>query len=139
MRVYHFTCADHGADPIRREGLRVGRMLYILGGVAFPWSDAFSWATTDADPAAQTWATRNLVTCDRTTVRFTLDVPSAWVIPWSVFRQAWPGDHHGLREFEGNHNTIHWRLVRLPVPKESIEAIWVRPTASSTPAPGKGD
>ena len=74
--LYHYTALHHAEEIVRSGSISHGGVPIpdttgeFLERVANGWQ----WLTT-SDAWDQPWATRKLVTCDRTEVRFVVDVP----------------------------------------------------------------
>ena len=75
-RLFHYTALHHAEDIMRSGGIS-------RGGIPIPSADGarlervergWQWLTT-SDDWAQPWATRKVVRCDRTEVRFVVEVP----------------------------------------------------------------
>lgn len=74
MKLYHF-CPSHLLKSIKKRGLTKGHMpllklnsTELIGGV--------QWLTVEPDPSKQSWATRHVVSYDRTECRLTVEIPS---------------------------------------------------------------
>lgn len=72
MILYHF-CAAHMLPSIMKEGLTLGRWPIIGYGLQ-TWPKC-QWLTQNPDPKEQSWATKNLISYDRTAYRLTVRIP----------------------------------------------------------------
>jgi hypothetical protein len=106
MILYHF-CPAHLAARIRKQGLTLGHFP-MLGDGHYSFIPDMQWLTNDPAPENQSWATRQLVTYDRTAYRLTINIPAKRtrkLCKASVFVKdlpdaqreivdAWPGSEH---------------------------------------------
>lgn len=113
MKLFHFTCADHGEPGIRRERT-----------VRPNWHPFFSaqiaWFTDDPAPDPDAVGlTSNMQHCDRMAYRVT--VPDhADIVPWrlSTLRATIPLG--AVRDLERYGDPDHWFVSVYPVPAGDI-------------------
>lgn len=118
MTLYHYTCADHGADRIKRDGFV--RPLYELVGplTPMPTSGYFAWLTDlDVPNARGLGLTRYLAKCDRTEHRFTV-ADETNCVRWLDVRRELPKLHH--LELAPGAMPAHWWIASGPVPVEVL-------------------
>jgi hypothetical protein len=115
MTLYHFTCDDHGAPGIMRDGL-VRPAWHPLLDVWLAW-----FTDLDAPPADAIGLQRGggLLTCDRTAVRFEVDAPGA--VSWASWARA-----HRVRRvvrdaLEGRGMPAHWFVSPAAVPVVAVD------------------
>lgn len=130
MRFYHYTGADH-VDGVRELGLVAAPHAFAgLGIIGAP----AVWLTTSDDWSQQsrTWATRNLVACDRSECRFELELSVAETHLWRwddlaprLLAMA-GGELRDLLTFnlEGHE---HWWVYMRSIPRERIGSLQNRP------------
>lgn len=110
MRLYHFTCLDHGATSIERDGLiRPGSHL----GIDLPQS-MFAWFTDlDATPREALGLTSQVAKCDRMARRYT--VKPDRIFPWMLIRKTLPW--HFVEALESTEGAMprHWFVSAEPV------------------------
>lgn len=80
MKLYHWTCNDHGADKILESGLVIPGAQTLLG-VKLSWWSHVPWAGR-----AELGLTSALLRCDRMGMQFVADVEPGQVSSWSIFR-----------------------------------------------------
>lgn len=109
MRLYHFTCRDHGEPGIRRDGfLRPNPhpLLPNLGPVV--------WLTDlEVPDRFALGLTRTFIRCDRTEIRYSLYTDALEGLSWWPFvRQGCPPA--AVADLERNGRPLHWWVCREP-------------------------
>ena len=100
MILHHFTCRDSAAS-IRRTGLIVPNPSPMLPSVpAVVWLTDLPTANRKALGLEST-----ILNCDRTEVRFTLDVDAE---PWREFIEQYEIPRQLRRALERNRKPEHW-------------------------------
>jgi hypothetical protein len=119
MRLWHFTCADHGLAGIEAAGGVIEPNVHPL----LPELGAVIWLTEDealADPEAigfipgeQPWRVTNdrWLRCDRTAVRY--EVPTAGAMWWPFVRGRC--DARVVRDLEHHGKPHTWWVLFAPV------------------------
>ncbi len=115
MRLFHFTCEDHGAPGIREDGVIRPSPLYVLD-IGLTPRMYVAWLTDLPDPRRyQVGLTSQSLTCDRMAVRFEADVDAE---RWRRFarrhRDVLPG--WWRRDLERFGDPWHWFVSTEPVP-----------------------
>lgn len=109
MRLYHFTCSDHGARWIREDGEIRPRFHQVLG-------DEFAWFTPFASATARELGlTRVRLSCNRMEHRFDVDVDDAVALPWLGIRDQFEPWAVSMRESAPGAKPATWFLTRVPV------------------------
>jgi hypothetical protein len=107
--LYHYTCADH-APTIDAELLLRPNEHPLLPGIPLVWLTDLDTPVRDALGLTR----GTLITCDRTTHRFTVADPSA-CIPWVALARLLP--RHVRDAFEAPPAMpMHWWVSASPIP-----------------------
>lgn len=110
MKLYHFTCADHGAQRILEDGEIRPRLHPVL-------CDTFAWFTPFAGATArQLGLTRGRLSCNRMEHRFQVDVDPATALAWTSIRDQFGQWEVELLESAKGARPDIWYITRVPVP-----------------------
>ena len=108
VRLYHYTCADHGKPGIDRDGLIWPSFHWRLG-------ERLAWFTDLAEPDALALGLTSVtLPCDRTRVRYEVAAPESCV-PWWQFARDLPREVREDMECAPG-LPRHWWVSREPVP-----------------------
>lgn len=108
MKLYHYTCEDHGALGINRVGSVHPNWHWLLG-------EPLAWFTDLAEPDALALGlTSETLDCDRTRVRFEV-VCAESCVPWHRFARDLARDVRDDMECPPG-LPRHWWVSREPVP-----------------------
>lgn len=115
MRLYHYTCSDHGKPGIERDKVvRPGADL----GVDLPQSK-FAWFTDlDVPHREALGLTDRIAKCDRTAHCYVVDSPK--VMAWMTVRRALPRYFVDALESTPGAMPRHWFVSAEPIP--TVEA-----------------
>lgn len=110
MILYHYTCSDHGAPGIEREGLIIpGRMR----GVTIPQA-RWAWFTDLNTPIRDALGlTSHYARCDRTAHRYIVEDPH--IVPWHTIRRNVSQRIRNALESAPGAMPMHWWVADQPV------------------------
>lgn len=98
MKLYHWTCLDHGAEPIMQTGMVIPNAHPLLG-FKFSWWSHIPWASRESLGLSS-----RMLTCDRMGQQFVADVEDGQVTRWQTFRagvlREYPDRIGGVRQLE---------------------------------------
>lgn len=130
---YHYTALHHAEEIVASGGISRGGIPIpdpsgeYLDGIERGWQ----WLTTSAD-WAQPWATRTLTACDRTEVRFTVEIPLLdldRLARWDNIAVAFGYSKRSaerLAQFGGG-DSSSWFVVWGTIPKSWFRTVEKRP------------
>jgi len=122
MRLYHFTSV-HLLGGIRKNGLTLG-CLPIITETKTVLIRLCQWLTSDGDFNAQSWATSETISYDRTAVRLAIEIPVKYhdkLINAHDFVKLMPGASKRLiTDWEGSEN---WYLFFGVIPPKWIKVV----------------
>jgi len=100
--IYHYTCLDHGAPGIARDG-------YLRPGL-----DGLVWMTDLDEPHREALGlTMHVTRCDRTARRF--EVASVQAVAWTEVRREMAPAYVRALELAPGVMPRHWYISRSPV------------------------
>lgn len=115
MRLYHFTCLDHGYKGIQRSReIRPNP----AGNPMLPSWPPVIWLTDL--PAPSKWdvgLTSERLTCDRLEIRYTVDVEA---LSFAEARRRWRIDLSTFIDLTSYGNPTHWWVTDEAIPWSAI-------------------
>lgn len=122
MVLYHF-CAKRHMKSILKAGLTLGCVTYPTD-TGFRLKTGFQWLTTNKEPAEQSWATKEVISYNRTEYRLTVRIPDEEVgkrlITGDDLIQEFPATVYLFRSWKGSKD---WRIYVGTIPREWIIAV----------------
>jgi hypothetical protein len=129
LRLYHFT-AEHLIKPILASGLLDGKIpIFTPNGRLALFMGLCQWLTDNGDWDAQTWATKQLISYDRTACRLTIEIPHEEMgqlfRAYDFFKRLPQGPTQRLlTDWEGSER---WYIFHGTIPPGWIRAVEKRP------------
>lgn len=134
MRVFHYTATHHAREILVSGAISRGHIPvpdaageYLAGHIP-----GWQWVTTDAE-WRQSWATRIKHNCDRTEVRFVLEIPllelhrlKRWDAVAANYGYT-PDLAQQFAEIGGGKDSSHWYVFQGPIPAAWIVDLERRP------------
>ncbi|MFL5688679.1 MAG: hypothetical protein ACJ77I_06790 [Chloroflexota bacterium] len=140
-RLFHYTALHHAEEIMRSGGIS-------SGGIPIPDPSGehlervergWQWLTT-SDDWAQPWATRKTVRCDRTEVRFVVEIPllelhrlRRWDAVASDFGYR-PEIARAFADLAGGDSSA-WHVFRGTIPRSWLRGVEKRPGLGDDVAP----
>lgn len=132
-RLFHYTALHHAEGIMRSGGISRGGIPIPdpTGTHAEGVERGWQWLTT-SDDWAQPWATRGIVRCDRTEVRFVVEVPLLELHRlrrWDAVAADFGYRPELARAFAGlaGGDSSAWRVFRGTIPRSWLRGVEKRP------------
>lgn len=120
MKLYHWTCLDHGSPAIMASGFVEPRVHPMLD-FKLSWWTHIPWASRDALGLSS-----HQLVCDRMSQQFVADVDPHEVAAWTEFRRGfmarYPERASGLRQLEAapGAKPSYWWVAPEPIPVSMV-------------------
>jgi len=131
VKLYHFTCEDHGLPGIQRDGALVPQPQHLLDGIRLLWLTDLA---LPRDPDLLGLSKALPGSCDRLAARFTVQTRLA--VPWRDFVALHRLDPDAVACLERYRTPEHWWVCGVPLRRYVLDRPVIRRLATR-PAGGR--